>query len=144
MAELVRVVVDAMGGDNAPAEPVRGAVEAVKARKDIQVLLTGQKDVIEKEMAKYPDCPKEQIEIVHASEVIETAEPPVFAIRKKKDSSIVVGLNMIKTGGRCICIIRKHRSSSCGRTGPCGKKQRRGAAAPCPSDSDKGWSCPSD
>ena len=96
MAELVRVVVDAMGGDNAPAEPVRGAVEAVKARKDIQVLLTGQKDVIEKEMAKYPDCPKEQIEIVHASEVIETAEPPVFAIRKKKDSSIVVGLNMIK------------------------------------------------
>lgn len=96
MAEVVKVVVDAMGGDNAPVEPVKGAVEAVKARKDIKVLLTGQEDVIRKELARYPDCPKEQIEIVHASEVIETAEPPVFAIRKKKDSSIVVGLNLVK------------------------------------------------
>lgn len=96
MADLVRVVVDAMGGDNAPAEPVKGAVEAVKERNDIHVLLVGQKDVIAKELAKYPDYPKERIEVVHASEVIETAEPPVNAIRKKKDSSIVVGLNMVK------------------------------------------------
>ena len=96
MAGIVRVVVDAMGGDNAPVEPVKGAVEAVKERKEIHVLLTGQKDVIEKELAKYPDYPKDQIEIVPASEVIETAEPPVNAIRKKKDSSIVVGLNMVK------------------------------------------------
>lgn len=96
MGESVKVVVDAMGGDNAPAEPVKGAVEAVKERKDIQVILTGQKPVIEKELAKYPDYPKDRIQIVHASEIIETAEPPVFAIRKKKDSSIVVGLNMVK------------------------------------------------
>ncbi|MDC7287104.1 phosphate acyltransferase PlsX [Blautia schinkii] len=96
MAELVRVVVDAMGGDNAPVEPVKGAVQAVMERKDIQVILTGPKDVIEKELQKYPDCPKDRVQVVHASEVIETAEPPVFAIRKKKDSSIVVGLNMVK------------------------------------------------
>lgn len=96
MAEIVRVVVDAMGGDNAPAEPVKGAVEAVKEKKEIHVILTGQKEVIEKELAKYPDYPTDRIEIVHASEVIETAEPPVNAIRKKKDSSIVVGLNMVK------------------------------------------------
>lgn len=96
MAEIVKIVVDAMGGDNAPAEPVKGAVEAVTERKDIQVILTGQKDVIEKELSKYPDCPKERIRIVHTSQVIETAEPPVMAIRKKKDSSIVVGLNLVK------------------------------------------------
>lgn len=96
MAELVRIVVDAMGGDNAPVEPIKGAVEAVMERGDILIILTGQKEVIEKELAKYPNCPTERIQIVHASEVIETAEPPVFAIRKKKDSSIVVGLNMVK------------------------------------------------
>lgn len=96
MAEFVKVVVDAMGGDNAPVEPIKGAVEAVKERKDIKVILTGDQAVIEKELKKYPDCPKNQIEVVHTSEVIETAEPPVLAIRKKKDSSIVVGLNMVK------------------------------------------------
>ena len=97
MAEQVRVVVDAMGGDNAPAEPVKAAVEAVTERQDIKVILTGKQDVIEGELAKYSGYPTEQIRIVPASEVIETAEPPVFAIRKKKDSSIVVGLKLVKT-----------------------------------------------
>lgn len=95
MQEQVRVVVDAMGGDNAPAEIVKGAVEAVKERPDIRVILTGRKEEIEQELEKY-SWPKEQISIVHASEVIETAEPPVNAIRRKKDSSIVVGLNLVK------------------------------------------------
>ena len=96
MAEQVRVVVDAMGGDNAPAEPVRAAVEAVTERQDIKVILTGKQEVIDKELAKYSGYPKNQIQVVNSSQVIETAEPPVFAIRKKKDSSIVVGLNMVK------------------------------------------------
>lgn len=96
MAEKVRIVVDAMGGDNAPVEPVKAAVQAVTESRDIEILLTGQQDVIEKELKKYSEYPKDQITVVHASEIIETAEPPVMAIRKKKDSSIVVGLNMVK------------------------------------------------
>ena len=96
MAELVKVVVDAMGGDHAPEEPVKAAVEAVKEREDILVILTGLEDVIRKELDKYPGYPQDRIQIMHTSEVIETAEPPVFAIRKKKDSSIVVGLNLVK------------------------------------------------
>ena len=96
MAEVVRVVVDAMGGDYAPVEPVKAAVEAVKERDDIQVILTGVEDVVQAELKKYQDYPKDRIQVVNATEVIETAEPPVFAIRKKKDSSIVVGLKMIK------------------------------------------------
>lgn len=96
MADLVKVVVDAMGGDNAPAEPVKAAVEAIKERSDIQIILTGQEEIIRTELSKFSDYPSDRIQIVNATEVIETAEPPVFAIRKKKDSSIVVGLKMVK------------------------------------------------
>lgn len=94
-AEMTRVVLDAMGGDYAPAEPVKAAVDAVTARGDIEVLLVGQEDAVREELAKYT-YPKEQIRLIHAEEVIETAEPPVNAIRKKKQSSIVLGMNMVK------------------------------------------------
>lgn len=95
MSETVRVVVDAMGGDNAPGEIVKGAVEAVQAEKDINVFLVGRQDAVNAELAKYT-YDKEKIEVVHAEEVIEMAEPPVNAIRKKKQSSLVIGMNMIK------------------------------------------------
>ena len=97
MSEITRVALDAMGGDNAPVETVKGAVQAVQQRKDIQILLTGREDVIKSELAKYK-YPGEQIRIVNATEVIETAEPPVKAIRGKKDSSIVVAMKMVKNG----------------------------------------------
>lgn len=95
MQDIIKVAVDAMGGDNAPGEIVKGAVDAVATRKDIKVLLVGQQDVVAKELEKYT-YPKWQIEVVNAEEVIETAEPPVMAIRRKKNSSIVVGMNMVK------------------------------------------------
>jgi glycerol-3-phosphate acyltransferase PlsX len=96
MQTITKVVLDAMGGDNAPEAPVAGAVDAVKARSDIKVYLVGQETVLREELGKY-DYPREQIEIVDAPEVIETAESPVEAIRNKKQSSIVVGMNMLKT-----------------------------------------------
>lgn len=95
MSDITKVALDAMGGDNAPKEIVKGAVEAVKLRQDIKVLLTGQEEVLKKELSEYT-YPKDQIEIVNATEVIETAEPPVMAIRRKKDSSIVVAMNLVK------------------------------------------------
>lgn len=97
MSELVKVVVDAMGGDYAPQEPVHAAVEAVKENPEIFVYLAGIQEQIEQELKKY-QYPAERIEIVPATEVIETAEPPVNAIRKKKDSSIVVGQTMVRKG----------------------------------------------
>lgn len=97
MAEITRVAVDAMGGDNAPAEIVKGAVEAVKENKKIKVYLTGKEEIVKQELSKYT-YDAESIEVVNAQEVIETAEPPVMAIRKKKDSSIVVALNLVKNG----------------------------------------------
>ena len=97
MSEITRVALDAMGGDNAPGEIVKGAVEAVQRRDDIKILLTGKEEVLKKELSAYT-YPKEQIEIINATEVIETAEPPVKAIRGKKDSSIVVAMKMVKKG----------------------------------------------
>ncbi len=97
MSELVKVAVDAMGGDNAPVEIVKGAVEAVKESSKVKVYLVGIEDRIRDELKKYT-YPSEQVEIVNATEVIETAEPPVMAIRKKKDSSIVKALQLVKEG----------------------------------------------
>lgn len=97
MQDMIKVAVDAMGGDNAPDEIIKGAVEAVNSRKDIQVFLVGKEELIREKLQAYT-YKEEQIEVVNAAEVIETAEPPVAAIRKKKDSSIVVGMKMVKEG----------------------------------------------
>lgn len=95
MQEQIKVAVDAMGGDHAPAEPVKGAVAAVTRRKDIHVFLVGQERVVREELKKC-SYTGDGITVVDAPEVIETAEPPVMAIRKKKQSSIVVGMNLVK------------------------------------------------
>ncbi|MCI6533743.1 phosphate acyltransferase PlsX [Blautia obeum] len=97
MSEITKVVLDAMGGDNAPKEMVKGAVEAVSKEAGLKVILVGREEEITSELSSY-NYKKEQIEVVNATEVIETAEPPVNAIRRKKDSSIVVGMKMVKKG----------------------------------------------
>lgn len=97
MKEFVTVALDAMGGDNAPAEIVKGGVEAVNARKEVKVLMVGREEAIQTELAKY-SYDKERIEIVPASEVIGNDEHPVNAIRTKTDSSIVRCQRLIKHG----------------------------------------------
>ena len=97
MSGLVKVAVDAMGGDYAPVSPVKGACEAIEANESIIVYLVGKEEVIKEELAKY-NYDKERIIIVDAREKIDTAEPPVMAIRKKKDSSIVKALGLLKDG----------------------------------------------
>lgn len=97
MSAEIKVVVDAMGGDNAPEAPVHGAVDALNEADNINVILVGRTDDIKKELSKYTYDEK-RIEIVHADDVIGFDEPPVMAIRKKKNSSIVVGMNLVKHG----------------------------------------------
>ena len=92
---MIKVAVDAMGGDNAPGEIVAGAVEAVREKSGIQVALIGREELVKAELAKYT-YNQEQIQVVNATEAIATEEPPVNAIRRKKDSSIVIGMNMVK------------------------------------------------
>jgi glycerol-3-phosphate acyltransferase PlsX len=83
MENIVKVAVDAMGGDNAPVEIVKGAVEASNAESRVKIYLCGKEQLIREELAKYTYDP-DKIEIVHCNEVIETAEPPVNAVRRKK------------------------------------------------------------
>ena len=97
MDEKIRIVVDAMGGDNAPEAPVHGAVDALAENDKIEITLVGRTPDIEAELAKY-SYDKDRVHIVNAEDVIGFDEPPVEAIRKKKDSSIVVGMKLVKKG----------------------------------------------
>ena len=73
MSDICRVALDAMGGDNAPGEVVKGAVEATKKENDIHVVLVGKEAAIQAELDKY-DYSKELIEVVDAADVIETGD----------------------------------------------------------------------
>lgn len=97
MSEITRVVLDAMGGDHSPGEMVLGAVEAVKEKKDLFVYIVGPEEKIKNELAKY-EYPANQIEVIHAPDEITCHDAPVNAIRSKKESSMVVGLRMVKEG----------------------------------------------
>ena len=97
MSELVKVAVDAMGGDNAPSEIVKGAVLAVQEDSRIKVFLVGPEDILKKELEQYPDL-GDRLEVVNASEVITNDEAPVMAVRRKKDSSLVVAMTLVKNG----------------------------------------------
>jgi glycerol-3-phosphate acyltransferase PlsX len=90
------IAVDGMGGDKAPAVVVEGCVQAIK-EMDIKVLITGPVELLKAELSKY-DYDKEKIQIVEATEVIDTNEHPVMAIRKKKNSSLNVALELVKKG----------------------------------------------
>lgn len=97
MPEITTIALDAMGGDHAPQATVEGAVSAVNERGDIRVILTGPSEVLASMLEKYT-YPKDRIRIVEADEEIEMAEHPVQAIRKKKNSSLVVALKLVKDG----------------------------------------------
>ena len=97
MDGLVKVAVDAMGGDNAPFEIVKGTVEAVQASEKLKCFLVGKEDVVKKELAAYT-YDTARIEVINANDIITNDEAPVMAIRRKKESSIVVGLNLVKSG----------------------------------------------
>lgn len=97
MAELVRIALDAMGGDNAPGEIVKGAADGVNAQTEAFIYLVGREQEVKAELAKYT-YPQDRIQVVDAVDVIQTGEPPVMAIRRKKESSLVKALMLVKNG----------------------------------------------
>lgn len=92
----MRIILDGMGGDNAPAAVVEGAILASKEIEH-EIVIVGQEELIQQELNKYRYNP-EKIAVVNAREVITNEEAPVRAVRSKKDSSIVRGINMVKNG----------------------------------------------
>lgn len=97
MEDRIKIVIDAMGGDNSPWALVEGAVLATKEHEDVFLYIVGPQQEIEAELAKY-EYNKEQIEVVDAPDVITCHDQPVEAVRKKKNSSLIVGLNLVKEG----------------------------------------------
>lgn len=92
----MKVIVDGMGGDNAPMDIVKGVTEAVR-EYDINVIIVGKENIIENELKKY-DYPKDNIEVLNANDTITNEDDPVMAIRRKKDASMVVGLKALAEG----------------------------------------------
>ena len=96
---VIRIAVDAMGGDIAPQAEIAGALQALKSLPDgFLIQLVGRSDVINSELAKYPDADRSRLEIHEAAEVIGMAEKPLAAVRSKRKSSIVIGLGLQKAG----------------------------------------------
>ena len=95
MSDFVKVALDAHGGDNAPKEVVKGAINAIKDNQNLIVYLVGIEELINKELEGV-EYDAERLKIVNATEIIAMSEAPVSAIRKKKNSSIVIGLQMVK------------------------------------------------
>ena len=91
----MKIAIDGMGGDHAPEAVIDGVIQALKEYNDIEMYITGPKETIETELAKY-EYDKDRIKVIDASEVISPSEHPVMALRKKKDSSIVKALNLVK------------------------------------------------
>ncbi|ADI02061.1 MULTISPECIES: phosphate acyltransferase PlsX [Syntrophothermus] len=104
----MRVAVDAMGGDYAPREVVRGAVEAIN-KLGIEVILVGDQEIVGRELSGL-DYDRGKLTVVHSSQVIGMNEHPALALRKKKDSSIVVATGLVKAGEAQAVV-------SCGNTG---------------------------
>jgi phosphate acyltransferase len=96
---VIRVAVDAMGGDNAPQAEIAGALQALDAFPDtFTIQLVGRLETIEAELAKHPQADRSRLEIRGAPEVIGMAEKPLAAVRSKRKSSIVVGIGLQKAG----------------------------------------------
>ena len=94
----MRIAVDAMGGDHAPAEIVKGAIDAATGLPGVsRVILVGQKDAIQRELDKAASVP-DSLVVHHASEVIGMDEAPAQAVRRKKDSSIGRAVDLVKEG----------------------------------------------
>ncbi len=91
----MRIIIDAMGGDNAPVEIVKGTLAAAAKRPDVEMVLVGREEAVRAAMGQQAPA---NVAVVNATEVIEICDDPATAFKKKKDSSITVGLNMLKTG----------------------------------------------
>jgi len=93
----MRVALDAMGGDYAPAVTVEGAIEAVNESRGLSVILVGDETELTNELQE-KDYPASAISIRHTTQVVEMGESPLTALRRKKDSSIKVAIDLVKSG----------------------------------------------
>src|SRR3954469_22125482 len=106
---MIWIAVDAMGGDDAPRQVVDGALAAVR-HFDLGIELVGAVDLIEAEVARHPDVDASRVRVTHAPELVEMAESPVVALRRKPQASIKLAVGAVAEG-RCAAVF------SAGHTG---------------------------
>lgn len=99
----MKIVVDAMGGDFAPKVNVDGAIDALREYADMEIVLAGPQALIEETIAAYADAQalsavRSRLSVVDAPEVISTEEHPVMALRRKKNSTFAVGMDIVRCG----------------------------------------------
>ena len=104
MTQQITIALDAMGGDFGPGVVVPSAVHVLKENTDLNVILVGYSDEIEKQLTEIGDVPMERLEIKHASQVVEMDDLPSHALRNKKDSSMRVAINLVKEGKAQACV----------------------------------------
>lgn len=101
--DRIKIAVDTLGGDNGCEFMMLGISEAMNKYDDIDIIVTGKEDEIRKYMKQY-NCDEKRITVINATEEITCHDAPVEAIRKKKDSSLVLALNEVKNGNAKACI----------------------------------------
>jgi len=98
------IALDAMGGDNSPHEICKGALLACKEFHDLEIVLTGDREKIDQCLASADAKDKSRVRVVHTTEMIAMDEHPVDAIRKKRDSSMRVAMEMVRSGEAQGCL----------------------------------------
>ena len=91
----MKIVVDGFGGDYAPDEILLGCVAALEARKDLELIVTGDEALFQKLLSEKGVAKPDRLQFVHTTEIVENEDDPISAIRRKKDSSLVVGLRLV-------------------------------------------------
>lgn len=133
----MKIAIDAMGGDNAPVEIVRGVVDAVSQVPDVTVLLCGQREQLEPILADCGGKPR-NVELIHASQVIDMDEEPVQAFRRKSDSSMKVAIQQVADGQADAVISAGNTGALVGGAmmgiGPLEGVKRPGIAIPIPTE----------
>ncbi|WP_455211179.1 phosphate acyltransferase PlsX [Kaarinaea lacus] len=104
MAQQITIALDAMGGDFGPSVVVPSAAHVLKEDPNLKIILVGDNDQIQKELAGIKDAPRQRIEIQHATQVVEMDDLPSHALRNKKDSSMRIAINMVKEGKAQACV----------------------------------------
>ncbi len=100
----ITVAIDCMGGDHGPRVTVPAALELLRRHADVAVVLVGQREALDKELAAQGHLDGARLRVRHAAEVVSMDEPPAQALRYKKDSSMRVAVNLVKTGEAHACV----------------------------------------
>ncbi|MBI5611841.1 MAG: phosphate acyltransferase PlsX [Gammaproteobacteria bacterium] len=98
------IALDAMGGDHGPSVTIPAALAALAGQPDLRLILVGPRDVIQAELARHRAGESARLSIQHASQTVSMDEPPAHALRTKKDSSMRVAIDLVKSGGAQACV----------------------------------------